>query len=70
MKGWSLERILFLFIGVLVLTGVFLGWSVSRYWLILAILPGLGSVMYSFTGFCPSAYLLKKLGLKSAFEKG
>jgi hypothetical protein len=36
----------------------------SLYWLILTVLVGVNLVVFATTGFCPSAQLFHKLGVK------
>ncbi|EDY84127.1 hypothetical protein VDG1235_3757 [Verrucomicrobiia bacterium DG1235] len=66
----NIDRIVFAFGGTLVLVGVALGIWVHQYWFILPAFVGLNMLQASFTGFCPLAIILKKLGMKSgcAFE--
>lgn len=58
---WSLERQVRLGAGVLMLIGVALGLGVSRGWLTLSVLAGLGLTMAGLTGFCPMAVMLARL---------
>ena len=56
--------------GVRVLAGTFvlvsLGLSfISSWWLLFTAFVGLNLLQASFTGFCPAAIVLKRLGLKS-----
>jgi hypothetical protein len=53
----------FAFAGTMVLAGVLLGVLVNPYWLLLAGFVGLNELQAAFTGFCPFAMLLKKLGV-------
>ena len=66
----NIDRAVFAFAGTLILTSLTLGYFVSPYWLLLAAFVGLNMLQSAFTGFCPAAIFLKKLGLKSgcAFE--
>lgn len=61
---WYLERILWLIAGIVVLTGTILGIFVHKYWFVLPILVGINLIVFAFTGFCPMAVLLHKLGVK------
>ena len=58
----SIDRIVLSFAGTMVLLSVVLGYYVSPYWLLLAGFVGLNLLQSSFTGFCPLAIILKKLG--------
>ena len=51
--------------GVFVLTSLALGVWVNPYWLLFTAFVGFNLIQSAFTGFCPAAMLLKKLGLKS-----
>lgn len=62
---WYLERALYLTAGIIVLVSLTLALTVNLYWLILTGLVGLNQVIFALTGFCPTAILLHKLGLKS-----
>jgi hypothetical protein len=64
-ENWYLERVIFLMAGILTLIGTILAWTYSMYWLILTALVGLNLLIFALTGFCPSAALMHKLGLKS-----
>lgn len=50
--------------GTLNLTGLALGVWVSPWFLLLSAFVGLNLFQAAFTGFCPPAFLMKKLGLK------
>ncbi len=60
----SIDRAVFVFAGVVVLTSLALGWFVSPWWLLLAAFAGANMIQAAFTGFCPAAMVFKKLGLK------
>jgi hypothetical protein len=49
--------------GVVVLLSALLAWLVSPAWLLLTAFVGLNLVQSAFTGFCPLALILKKLGV-------
>lgn len=59
-----IDRIVLAFAGLMVLTSLLLAYWVSSYWLILAGFVGLNLFQAAFTGFCPLATLLKKLGYR------
>ncbi|MGC9022392.1 MAG: YgaP family membrane protein, partial [Dissulfurimicrobium sp.] len=65
---WYLERILWLIAGSVVLTGTILGIVVHPYWFALPILVGINLLIFAFSGFCPMAVLLHKMGVKSITE--
>jgi hypothetical protein len=61
----SIERVVFAFAGIMILLSLALAYFVSSYWLALAAIIGLNLAQSAFTAFCPMAYVLKKLGMKS-----
>jgi hypothetical protein len=67
--NWYLERVIFLMAGVIVLIGTLLTWLHSIYWLILIAFVGLNLLVFSLTGFCPSANILFKMGLTCKIAK-
>ena len=66
----SIDRLVFAIAGFLVLLSLTLGILVHDYWFFLAAFVGLNLFQTAFTGFCPLAKLLKRLGAKPgcAFE--
>lgn len=66
----SLDRMVFVFAGFVVLTGLILSQVYSPLWLLLPAFAGFNMIQAAFTGFCPAAIVFKKLGAKSgkAFE--
>jgi hypothetical protein len=64
-ENWYLERVVFLMAGIFSLIGIVLALLYSIYWLILTALVGLNLLVFALTGFCPSAILMSKMGLKS-----
>jgi hypothetical protein len=50
--------------GTFVLVSLALGLWVNHNWFFFTAFVGLNLVQSAFTGFCPAAMLLKKLGLK------
>ena len=59
----TIDRIVLAFAGAMVLLSLALGLLVSSYWFLLTAFVGLNLLQSAFTGFCPLAVLLKKLGL-------
>ena len=49
--------------GVVVLLSALLAWLVSPAWLLLTAFVGINLVQSAFTGFCPLAIILKKMGV-------
>lgn len=60
----SIDRVVFAFAGSMIILSLLLGYAVSPYWLLLAGFVGLNLFQSAFTGFCPLAILLKKLGFR------
>ncbi|WP_029008489.1 YgaP family membrane protein [Azospirillum halopraeferens] len=60
----SIDRIMFAFAGTMILLSVALSQVHSVYWLYLTAFVGLNMLQAAFTGFCPAAMILKKLGAK------
>lgn len=61
----SIERWVMRFAGTVVLASLLLAHFVSPNWLWLTVFVGANLLQSSFTGFCPLAILLKKLGVQS-----
>jgi len=49
--------------GVMVLLSALLAWLVNPVWLLLTAFVGINLLQSAFTGFCPLAIILKKLGV-------
>ena len=60
----SLDRMIFIFAGFVVLTGLALSQIHSSWWLLLPAFAGVNMIQAAFTGFCPAALVFKKLGAK------
>jgi len=60
----NIDRIVFAFAGSMVLIGVVLGYAMSPWWLLLAGFVGANLLQSAFTGFCPLAMILRKVGVK------
>jgi hypothetical protein len=60
----SIDRIVLAFAGSMIMLSLALGVFVSSYWLILAGFVGLNLFQSAFTGFCPLAIILKRLGCR------
>ncbi len=62
----SIDRIILAFAGVVILLSVILAYLTgNQLWLLLTGFVGLNLLQSAFTGFCPLALLLKKLGKQS-----
>lgn len=60
----TIERVVLAFAGAVVLVSLALGHFVSPWWFWLTAFVGLNLFQSAFTGFCPLARILSKLGLK------
>lgn len=58
----NIDRIVFAVAGTMILLSVALALTVHVYWLGLTAFVGLNMLQAAFTGFCPMASILKKLG--------
>nr|WP_294510490.1 DUF2892 domain-containing protein [uncultured Rhodopila sp.] len=60
----TIDNAVLSFAGAVVLSGLALSWLVSPWWLLLTAFAGLNMLQAGFTGFCPAAMILRRLGLK------
>jgi hypothetical protein len=60
----NIDRVVFAVAGIVVLTGLALAQIYSPWWLLLSAVVGLNILQAAFTGFCPAAIALKKLGVR------
>ncbi len=58
----TIDRVVLAFAGGMILSSLVLGLLVSPYWFLLTAFVGLNLLQSAFTGFCPLAIILKKLG--------
>ncbi len=61
----SIDRIVFAVAGAFILISVLLSQYHSIYWLWFTAFVGANLFQSAFSGFCPMAIILKKLGVKS-----
>jgi len=61
----TIERMVFAFAGTFILLSVALSHYHNPAWLWLTVFVGANLLQSSFTGFCPLATILKKLGNKN-----
>jgi len=68
----NIDRWVFRIAGLMILASVVLAVWVSPYWLWLTVFVGANMFQASFTGFCPMAKMLARLGVKPgmAFRDG
>lgn len=66
----NIDRLVFAFAGLVILVSLLLAHFHHTNWLWLTAFVGANMLQAAFTGFCPSAWLLKKLGVSagSAFK--
>jgi hypothetical protein len=60
----NIDRAVMRFAGIMVLASLLLGIFVHEYWFFLTGFVGLNLLQASFTGFCPLATVLRKLGVQ------
>ena len=63
----TVDRIVFAVAGLFIVLSLLLGWSgsplfISKYFLLFTAFVGLNLFQSAFTGFCPLASILKKMG--------
>ncbi|MES1190198.1 MAG: DUF2892 domain-containing protein [Steroidobacter sp.] len=61
----SIDRIVMAFAGSMVLISLTLGYYVNANWYWLTAFVGANLLQSAFSGWCPLALILKKLGVKS-----
>ena len=61
----TIDRIVLAFAGTLILLTIILSQVHSGYWLIFTAFVGANLLQSAFTGFCPLAIILKKIGIRS-----
>ena len=59
----TIDRLVMMFAGIFILLSLALAHYHSPYWLFVTAFVGLNLLQASFTGFCPLAIILKKLGI-------
>ncbi len=60
----TIDRIVLAFAGAMTLAGLALGWFVTPWGFALTAFVGLNLFQSAFTGFCPLAIVLKRLGVR------
>jgi Protein of unknown function (DUF2892) len=61
----NIDRIVMAFAGTMVLVSLALAQFLSPWWLLLAAFVGVNLLQAAFTGFCPLAIVLRKLGVRA-----
>lgn len=69
-QAWNIDRLVMLIAGSVVLISLGLSRLHSEWWLLLTAFAGLNMVQSVFTGFCPPAIVLRKLGVPSGCAFG
>jgi hypothetical protein len=62
-QRWTMERVIRVMAGTLVLGGSALGFFVAPAWLLLPALVAVNLLVFSVTGFCPAAVVMHRLGV-------
>jgi hypothetical protein len=60
----NIDRAVLGFAGMMTLVSLALAQSYGPYWLLLTAFVGLNLLQSAFTGFCPAAIILRKLGMR------
>ncbi len=66
----SLERAVMAFAGVMILISIALTQLISPWWWLLTAFVGVNLLQSSFTGFCPAAMVMRKLGVGTGVAAG
>lgn len=61
----TIDRAVMAFAGAVVLASLLLGYYVSPWWYWLTAFVGANLFQASFTGFCPLALILRRLGVRA-----
>lgn len=61
----NIDRAVMAFAGFMVIASLALAYFFSEWWLLLALFVGLNLFQAAFTGLCPLASILRRLGFKS-----
>lgn len=69
-RPFSVERAVEAFAGVMVLLSVALTYWVHPAFVLLTVFVGLNLFQQAFTGFCPAAIVMRKLGLRHECDIG
>jgi hypothetical protein len=61
----NIDRAVMAFAGFVVVASLALAHFFSQWWLLLTLFVGLNLLQASFSGICPLAFVLRRLGFKS-----
>jgi hypothetical protein len=67
--SWYVERIVYLVAGCVNGLSIILILVCGAYWLILTGFVSVNLLVFAFTGFCPSAVMLEKAGVKGLLRR-
>ncbi|MDA8076235.1 MAG: DUF2892 domain-containing protein [Actinomycetota bacterium] len=68
-QGWTIERVVNLMAGAVVLVTLILGCERSKRWRLLTGFVGVNLIMDAAVGWCPSSVVLHHLGVPTAAER-
>ena len=60
----TVDRMVLMFAGAMVLLSLVLARYVHPWWIALAVFAGLNMIQAAFTGVCPAAFAFKKMGFR------
>ncbi|MFC9786974.1 DUF2892 domain-containing protein [Rhodococcus sp. NPDC127528] len=63
-QGWTVERVVPLMAGVMVLLSLILTLAFSPWWLLLTGFVGANLVFYAVVGWCPASLAMERVGLE------
>ena len=66
----TIDKAVMAFAGTMVLISLALAQWASPYWLLLTAFVGLNLLQASFTGFCPVASILRRIGVRAGCAFG
>ncbi|MFJ2837972.1 DUF2892 domain-containing protein [Nocardia sp. NPDC087230] len=65
-QGWTVERVVPLMAGAIVLVSVASALVFTPWWLLLTTFVGVNLVFYAAVGWCPASLIMEKVGLERA----
>jgi hypothetical protein len=69
-RGWTLERVLFAFAGVMTLASAALAAAVSPWFLLLTAFVAVNQLLFASIGDCGASYLLRRFAHLTAANDG
>lgn len=67
-RPWTIERVVPLIAGTVVLVSLVLATTFSTWWLLLTAFVALNLLLYSAVGWCPASLIMHRLGLPRQCE--